>query len=266
MRPGITVHTRSFGSGPRPALALHCSLGHGGSWRKVAGCLDRIATLTAMDLPGHGDSGDWDGVEDLHGLATEMARGLLGPRQDLIGHSFGATVALRLAVEAPERVRTLTLIEPVFFAAALQEDRDGAEAALADTVPYAQALAARDIDRAAQLFNGVWGEDTPWAEIPEATRRYITQRMPLILGQAPMLFEDNAGLLAPGRLERATMPCLILQGDRTAPVVNLIHTALEKRLPQARRRTIIGAGHMAPMTHPEAVAREIERLFEMTEE
>jgi pimeloyl-ACP methyl ester carboxylesterase len=266
LRPGVTVHTRSFGKGPRPVLALHCTLGHGGAWRRVAAALEGIATLTAMDLPGHGDSGDWDGVEDLHGLATEMARGLLGPRQDLIGHSFGATVALRLAVEAPERVRTLTLIEPVFFAAALQDDRDGAEAALACTAPYTAALAAQDFDRAARLFHGVWGEDTPWAEIPEATRRYITERMPLIQSQAPMLVEDNAGLLAPKRLERAAMPCLILEGDRTAPVMGLIHYALEKRLPQARRHTIKGAGHMAPLTHPGAVAREIEALFEMTEE
>jgi lipase len=50
---------------------------------------------------------------------TEHALGLLpeGPVH-LIGHSFGATVALRLAIEAPERVASLTLIEPVLFAAA----------------------------------------------------------------------------------------------------------------------------------------------------
>ena len=33
-------------------------------------------------------------------------------------HSFGATVALRLATLFPDRVRSLTLVEPVFFAAA----------------------------------------------------------------------------------------------------------------------------------------------------
>lgn len=47
-----------------------------------------------------------------------IARAALGAPVDVIGHSFGATVALRLALERPELVRSLVLVEPVLFAAA----------------------------------------------------------------------------------------------------------------------------------------------------
>jgi lipase len=47
-----------------------------------------------------------------------------GQPVDVIGHSFGGTVALRLAVERPDLVRSLVLIEPVFVAALLADRPD----------------------------------------------------------------------------------------------------------------------------------------------
>jgi pimeloyl-ACP methyl ester carboxylesterase len=77
--------------------------------------------MIAFDLPGHGRSADWDGASDYHHLSTQIAASFLTEPVDLIGHSFGATVALRLAVEQPQKLRSLILIEPVFFAVAAQD-------------------------------------------------------------------------------------------------------------------------------------------------
>jgi pimeloyl-ACP methyl ester carboxylesterase len=40
-------------------------------------------------------------------------------------------------------------------------------------------------------------------------------------------------------------------------VIAAISAGLERRLPAARRETIPGAGHMGPITHPDAVAAAI---------
>ena len=113
----MTLHLRTFGSGPRKGLALHCSLAQGGVWAGVANGLPRV-TLLAPDLPGHGRSPDRDPASDYHSQTTRAVLALIGSPRDVIGHSFGATVALRIALERPDLVRTLTLIEPVLFAAA----------------------------------------------------------------------------------------------------------------------------------------------------
>ena len=102
--------------GARPVLALHCSLAHAGAW---SGLVDHLSgvTVTAPDQPGHGRAANWDGVSDLHGLTTrlsiEQAIRIGGNDPiDIIGHSFGATIALRMALERPDLVRSLVLIEP----------------------------------------------------------------------------------------------------------------------------------------------------------
>jgi pimeloyl-ACP methyl ester carboxylesterase len=103
-----------------PVLALHCSLSHAGEWSALAARLTGLR-LVAADQPGHGRQPDWDGHSDLHAQAVREAAAMaavLGAPVDVIGHSFGATVALRLALEQPELVRRLVLVEPVLFAAA----------------------------------------------------------------------------------------------------------------------------------------------------
>ncbi len=96
------LHLRVLGEGARPVLALHCSLAHGGAWAGVAGKLPG-RRLLAPDLPGHGKSPDWADPGDYHDAATRAVLAILeaaardGP-VDVMGHSFGATVALRLGL------------------------------------------------------------------------------------------------------------------------------------------------------------------------
>lgn len=259
-------HVRTFGCGKRRALAIHCTLGHAGAWRAIGAVLQDQLTLTAFDLPGHGKSADWDGQEDLHRLCTDAALTHLTKPMDVIGHSFGATVALRLAVEHPQLVRTLTLIEPVFFAVVLADAPECMRAHSVEAEPYFAALQKGDTVLAARLFNWFWGDGAKWEHIPETTRQYLADRMHVVPGQAPMIIDDNAGLLAPGRMACAGMPCLLLEGDQAADVIRAVNHSLAKRLPNARRVTIPGAGHMSPVTHPQAVAHEIAGLLEIAEE
>ena len=75
--------------------------------------------MAAPDLLAHGAGPEADRNRDFHDQATKAAElHMAEVPVHLIGHSFGATLALRLAIEAPARVRSLTLIEPVLFCAA----------------------------------------------------------------------------------------------------------------------------------------------------
>lgn len=258
---GHPVHWRVAGAGPRAALALHCSLAHGGAWGAVAERLGDALTVTLPDLPGHGRSGDWTpACAPIHDLSTAIARALAEPGPvDLIGHSFGATVALRLALEAPALVRSLTLVEPVLFAAA----RGTAvfDAFFSGNADFAARLAHGDAAGAAAWFHGLWGGDTAFDALPAPQRAYIAARIHLIAFANADLIEDRAGLLAPGRLESLACPVALIEGAASPPVIAAIQAALAARLPAPRRTVVAGAGHMLPITHPDAVAAAIRAIL-----
>ena len=253
---GTRTFWRDWGEGPRRAVAIHCSLAHSGAWAAVAERLGDALRIQAFDLPGHGRSGPWDEARDIMDQAVAMALGLVGEGPvDLIGHSFGAVACLRIALERPDLARALALYEPVLFAAAREDGFDVA----ALPVSYEAALAAGDRLEAARRFNALWGAGAPWEALPERQRAALASRIHLIPAGNPALYEDRAGLLAPGRLEALAAPVLLLDGAASPPVIPAINAALAARLPNASRETVAGAGHMGPITHPDAVAAAIRR-------
>lgn len=259
-----SVHVRTLGQGAREALALHCTIAHSGAWSGVAGVLGSDATLIAPDMPSHGKSPDWNEQGDLFDLVTALSAEQLSEPMDVIGHSFGAMIALRLAMEHPDLVRSAVLIEPVFFAVARQDAPDLLAQYEHTAQPYAQALAAGDMELAARLFNRMWStDDSPrWPDLPERTRAAMTRGVHLVPAVEDDLVEDKKGLLAPDMLSRAAMPTLLVHGARTHPAMPTICQGLQQRLPNASGTVIAGAGHMAPITHPQDVARVIREFWD----
>ena len=255
------VATREFGDGPLHILALHCTLAHSGAWRGLAGLLEGT-TLIAPDMLSHGRSPDWDGQGDFQDRSVAAVSHLLEPGMDIIGHSFGATIALRLAVAHPEKVRSLTLIEPVFFAVALQDAPDLLADHDALAGPFADALRAGDAALGARLFNRMWSHGGPrWPDLPEALRAAMTRAIHVVPACRDAIYDDLAGMLAPGVLGRVQAPCLLLRGSRTHPVIAAVNDGLARRLPDASSVVIEGAGHMLPISHPEATADALKTLF-----
>ncbi len=254
------VHWHEWGEAGRPeALMIHCALSSGRAWAGVAEHLGRDLHMTAFDLPGHGRSASWNGERDYHALATANAAQFCATPRHVIGHSLGATIALRLALERPECVKSLVLIEPVLFAAARgTAGFDEEETAMR---PFVEAMERGDHVAAARAFTGRWGGGQPWEALPEAQREYMIARIGLIPATRAVLYEDAAGLLAPGRLEALQCPVLFLEGERSPPVIGEIGAALEARMPRMRRRVIKGAGHMLPITHAPEAAWEIRTFI-----
>lgn len=257
------LFSRSFGQGPRPVLAIHCTIAHSGAWRGLAAEMEGEVTLITPDMLSHGRSPDWDRTGDYQDRMVEGIAPFLDQRMDVIGHSFGATVALRLAVDHPELIRSLTLIEPVFFAVAAADDPDALERHEADAAPFIRALDAGDEPLGARLFNRMWsgGIGPRWPDLPEQSRAAMIRGIHVVPECRSAIYDDLAGVLAPGMLDRLTMPVQLLRGSHTHPVIGVITDGLQRRLPNARSAVIEGAGHMVPISHPKETATRIRALF-----
>lgn len=260
-RAGFPTYWTSFGQGPRAALMIHCSLAHSGIWRGLVQQLSGALTMTAFDLPGHGRSGPWpangDDKQDIQDLTTRIAETFCDQPQVLIGHSFGATVALRLALERPECVTSLVLIEPVLFALAIRDAPEIWAEHETQRIQRSKLNDEGDPFVAAREFSALWGGGTPWERLPAAQREAMAARMPLIDAAHGALHDDPAGLLDAGALENLNKPVLLIEGSESPPVIGAIHEGLAARLPKVQRAVIAGAAHMAPLTHSNQVALEV---------
>lgn len=224
--------------------------------------MDNEATFVAPDMFSHGRSPDWDGQGDFPDLMTHAVSRLLDSPMDVVGHSFGAMIALRLAVERPHLVRTLTLIEPVFFAIVVQDAPDlVAHQSEADR-PVFEALDAGDPALAARLFNRAWGDGgSRWPDLREETRAAMTRGIHILPASSSAIYEDRPGLLRPGVLQSLKMPVLLLRGSRTEEVITAVNDGLARRIPHAQSVAVEGAGHMLPITHPDETAAHLRQHF-----
>lgn len=251
MLAGHGARVLRLGEGAPRTLGIHCSLGRSDMLLPLVKALRPTGAVTLFDLPGHGSSAAWDGSGEYQLIAAQQALDLCDEPTHLIGHSFGGTVALRAALEEPSKINRLTLIEPVFFAAAKGTPAYAQHQASFE--PFAKAWAAQDRALAAQVFNDMWGV-APWSQLPEAVRNGLTSLIHLIPVAAPSIEDDITGVLASGALEALDIPVTLIRGIQSPPIVRAIHEALCERLPNATDHVVEGAAHMLPVTHPDAVA------------
>jgi haloacetate dehalogenase len=129
------IFCRVGGSGP-PVLLLHGFPESHLMWREIAPLLAKRFTVIAMDLPGYGDSGcppsDSDhSTYSKRAMAAAVAEAMGRLRFDrfaVVGHDRGGRVAYRLALDRPEGVEALVVLDIVPIAEAW--DRADAEFAL----------------------------------------------------------------------------------------------------------------------------------------
>lgn len=262
-RAGYEIYHHEMGEGARDALLLHCSLAHSGAWKGLGAALGDTLHMVAFDHLTHGKSASWDGTGDYHDASTAVAKTFLpeeGPI-DLIGHSFGATVALRVGLEEPEKVRSLVLIEPVLFSVARAVSKQSETEYQTETSGLNKALEQGDRHGAAKAFIDAWGAGQGWDRLPEAARDEMARQIHIVPASQPVLFDDTAHLLAEGRLEGLQCPVLLLRGACSPSVMKVINDGLAARLPNAQSVEVAEAGHMAPISHPSETAASMRAFW-----
>ncbi|WP_370228877.1 alpha/beta fold hydrolase [Cognatishimia sp.] len=246
------AYWRAFGEARPEALAFHCSLAHSGAWRGVAEHASLNLPFLAMDLPSHGKSPIWSGDQDYADTAVRWVKDALTHPVHLMGHSFGGYVALRVAIECPDMVRSLSLYEPVFFAAGADWGALDVQAYRDEMSEVAALVDQGRADEGARLFVRSWGDGRRWHDLPEAQRAQFAELMPAVLAAQHALLDDVGGYIP--RLSEISCPTLVMDGALSHPTMPLVQNAIADKIPGAQRLTLEGVGHMGVITHPHLVA------------
>jgi pyruvate dehydrogenase E2 component (dihydrolipoamide acetyltransferase) len=115
----LQVGQGGAGEGP-PVVFIHGYSGDLNNWMFNIEAVAAAHPVIALDLPGHGGSSKDVGDGSLRSLAGAVGAALDALKVEnahLVGHSLGAAVAARLALDRPGLARSLTLIAPAGFSA-----------------------------------------------------------------------------------------------------------------------------------------------------
>lgn len=262
---GTRFEYTDYGRG-EPVIALHCSAGSGGQWRRLADALGERFRVLAPDLHGCGGTSSWPGHRPITLTDEAAIVGALldacGGAAHLVGHSFGGAVALHAARLHAPRVRSLALFEPVAFHL-LRDGDDRDASALREISEVAEmvtrAVASGDFLAGFGRFVDYWSGPGAWAAVPEAKRPAMSGS----LGAVALNFW--AALSEPMRARQfagVDVPTLVLVGERSPLAGRRVAGRVAEVLPDARLVRLDGAGHMAPVTHAEAVNELIRAHLE----
>lgn len=254
------VYARQIGRGPA-VVCLHSSGSSSAQWRELAAYLARDHRVIAPDLLGHGRSPSAAGAQDtvLTQDVAQVAALVAGhDAVHLVGHSYGAAVALRVALVQPERVRSLALYEPVVFGALREHAED--EGLLHEIVQTGRTIGLRTRQRhvlaAGRAFVDYWSGPGRWLALGAERQMAIARRMPTVADH----FEGIFAWLPSADLRNLQQPVLLMQGQRTRRVVARVAARIAEALPQVTPVTVLGAGHLGPITHAAAVNEMIARF------
>ncbi|TVT55668.1 alpha/beta hydrolase [Amycolatopsis rhizosphaerae] len=229
----------SGGTGPA-VLFLHGNLMDHTMWDGVVEALDGYRCIR-FDFRLHGATVDdalpftyWDAAHD----ALAILDRLDVPGAHVVGHSQGGFTALRAALLAPARVKTLTLIDTAataFPGEALQQMaqiRDGFAAGAVEETGTAVLGLLLGAD---QPSTGHW-----LARLRQQPARRLSTAVGVLMGA-----DDIAA-----RLAEITMPATVIHGAADLPIPPDAGTALASALPSASAvRLLDGVAHTPPVTH-----------------
>jgi len=238
------VQVHRAGDGP-PLLWLHGS--HlGGRWLPFHARLAQRADVIAPTHPGfrEGTPPVWlEGLDDLALLYRQLLDDLDLAQVHVGGHGLGAWLAAEIAVLAPARVQSLSLVAPFGLRVPGQ--------------PLADFLAAAP-ERLVALLFGDEGAQTGAAVLGDLAEPTDYARLYGEHGvTARLMWERRYDLRLERRLPLVTVPALVVQPAADAVVPGAHAARWTELLPSSRLKVLDGAPHGAVATHPDQLATAV---------
>jgi pimeloyl-ACP methyl ester carboxylesterase len=265
---GVRLFYELTGEAGPPLALVHGSWGDHSSWDFVVPALAQRFRVLVYDRRGHGlserpaDQGSAE--EDAADLAALIDGLGLAPAH-VVGNSFGAIVALRLANRRPDLVRSLIVHEPPLLDLSLA---DPAPARAAQGVKerigaVAARLAAGDLAGGARdFFDTVAFAPGTWDTFPPEQQQLFVDHAPTFLDEAR---DPEAYALDPGATAAVRGPVLLTYGDQSLPFYAPIVFRVAAALPQSETRVIAGAGHVPHATNPDDYVAVVASFAEVSD-
>jgi pimeloyl-ACP methyl ester carboxylesterase len=171
----------------------------------------------------------------------------------IIGHSLGGALAVRAAITWPARVTRLALIEPVLFALIEQTDdpRRIGYLDLAHAMLVFERFGAPE--QAARHFMDYWIGPGSIDTFDADRRAYVVETIGRVSDEWLGTSMYAPGALTAADISTIAAKTLIVCAKNTKPAARAVVEVLRQALPGADYVEIPGAGHMAPVTHPDRV-------------
>ena len=270
---GLSFWTAIQGAGP-PVVLCHGGPGLYDYLEPVADMIDGLATVHRYDQRGCGRSEDRPPyeaatfVEDLDALREHWGY----ETWTVIGHSWGATLALLYAIRYPNRTQRLvymsgTGIDPAWH----QEYRRNREAKLLpperDRLRHLEQqrstatganLDAINAERAILLEATEYYDPTALAELPRHDRFPVNYPLNAALNAEMSRIEQTGNL--PDQVARIAVPTLVLDGEAD-PRPRWPRARVAELIPDSRHVTIAHAGHDPWVEQPDATARALRQFL-----
>ncbi len=257
---------REAGAGPG-VVCIHGNGSISAQWRGLMELLAPQFHVIAPDSYDCGNSPKWPSdrfirLEDEVALIEPVLERAGSPLA-LVGHSYGAAVALVAALADPARVRAMALYEPTLFSLLDAEKPSPNEAdGIRDVVAHAGiALDSGDQDAAAERFIDYWSGAGTWRQIPEPRKGPLAASIANARRWAHALFREPTPLNAFHSLD---LPVLYMVGKRSTASARGVARILASALPRAELLEFEELGHMGPVTHPGRVNEAIQEFLERT--
>ncbi len=240
--------TTGSGSGPT-VLFVPGSYSTPAAWKPVQRLLPPHWHCVATSLCGYGQTAETrsagdSGMEHELRAVMSVARGSPGPLH-LVGHSFGGTVALSLALSGQIEVASLALFEANPLDLLRADHADLHAATLGMSQAFEAAVRSGERDAAARIID-FWGGAGAFAAMPAAVQDYCRQTA------AANVLDwhcDFAYTITPAQLNRLHVPALVVRGERANPAMVAMSGVLAAQLPQARAAVVAGASHFLITSH-----------------
>ena len=254
---GVNVHYKTWGEGEPTFILLH---GFGASlfsWREVTEPLSQLGTVIAYDRPAFGLTErplEWEGespygpqaqVDIVIGLMDELGV----EKAILVGNSAGGTVSMQVALQHPERVQALILVDAAVYAGG------GAPSWSRPILKTPQMNHVGPLIARQLQAQGVEFIKTAWHDPSKITQDIFEgYQKPLqienwdkALWQLTVASEES-GLVE--RLTEITMPTLVITGDDDRIVPTEQSLRLADELPNAELKVIAQSGHLPHEENP----------------
>lgn len=234
-----------------PVLMIHGVGMRAEAWEPQIAALGRRFRVIAPDMPGHGESDPLPEGAQLPDFVIWAARLIealdCGP-VNLVGHSMGALIASGLAIERPDLVRRVALLNAVH--------RRTPEA-LAAVLERAEGIAEGRTGVESALGRWFGPDDEVVRDHVADWFRTIDQQGYLTAYRA---FAEGDAVYA-DRLGEIRAPALLLTGQQDPNSTPAMSEAMAALMPLGEARIIAGHRHMVNLTAPDLVTQALEALL-----